>query len=313
MRIIIVGAGAIGGSLAAELSRSGAELVVVARGSHGERIAKAGLHYRTPQLDCHIAMDVVPKIEALQPTPDDLVILATKIGDVEDAARSIAKLDKSIPVVCFQNGVAGEDKTAQYMKHVYAGMVWMPTTYLDAGSVDNYCSNGPGALRIGPYQGGRHLLCEELATVLASAGFNAASVEEIMPWKYGKLLTNLGNALEVVCSERSNAGELYALALAEGEACLKAAQISYLPVATLVRSVSVEIDTIDGEARPGGSMWQSVSRNREPEVQFLNGAIVALGSAHGIPTPLNQMLLDAAWQTAEDGRRWTALELAARV
>jgi 2-dehydropantoate 2-reductase len=313
MRIIIVGAGAIGGSLAAELSRINAELIVVARGSHGDRIATAGLHYRTPELDCHIAMDVAPSVEDLQMTPDDLVILTTKIGDVEDAARSLAALDKSVPVVCFQNGVAGEAITAKHMERVYAGMVYMPATYLEAGSVDNYCSNGPGALRIGPYQGGRHPLCEELAERFSVAGFNAASVEEIMPWKYGKLLTNLGNALEVSCSDWKNAGALYERTLAEGEACLQAADIPYLPVPELVSSVSVEIDAIGGKQRPGGSMWQSVARKREPEVRYLNGAIVALGAAHGISTPINQMLVEAAWQTAEDGTRWTAIELAARV
>jgi 2-dehydropantoate 2-reductase len=258
-------------------------------------------------------LQVIPSIDALRPAAGDLAILTTKLGDTEQAALALSRLQSTLPVLCLQNGVAGEAMTAKHMEHVYAGMVYMPATYLEAGCVDNYCSNGPGALRIGPYRGGPHPLCEELATLFSAAGFNAASVEEIMPWKYGKLLTNLGNALEVACSDKENAGALYERTLAEGEACLQAASIPYLAVADLVESVSVQIDAIGGEQRPGGSMWQSVARKREPEVQYLNGAIVDLGSAHGVPTPINQMLVEAAYQTAKDGTRWTAEELSARV
>ena len=311
MRTIIVGTGAISGSLAAELSFYGAELVVVAPGAHGVRIAEAGLHYRTPTEDRHVAMRVLPSIEALQREAHDVVILATKLGDTEDAAKAIAQIDNQLPTLCLQNGVAGEDMAARHLERVYGGMVYLPATYLEVGCVDNYCSNGPGALRMGPFRGGILPLLEELATVLAAAGFQATSVDEIMPWKTGKLLTNLGSALEVACSDWKNAGELYARTLAEGEACLQAAAIDYLEVDKLVAALSLEIGEIAGQARSGGSMWQSVARGRDSEVQYLNGFIVNLAQAHGVPTPINQMLVRAATRTFLDGTRWSVEELAA--
>ncbi len=313
MRIIVVGAGAIGGSIAAELSLFGAEVLVVARGAHGQRIAETGLHYRTPEQDRHLPMQVIPSIGDLQAREGDVVVLATKLGDTEAAVKAIAQVADTLPTLCLQNGVAGEGMAAQHLQRVYAGMIYMPATYLEVGCVDNYCSNGPGALRIGPYRGGSHPLCEELAVLLADAGFNAARVGAIMPWKYGKLLTNLGNALEVACSDWENANALYTRTLEEGEACYQAAGIDYLSASELVAELAVETSEIDGKTRPGGSMWQSVARRRSPEIQYLNGLIVSLGQKHGVPTPLNQMLVSAATESFEQGCRWTAEELAARV
>ncbi len=313
MRIIIVGAGAIGGSLAAELALSGADVLVVARGAHGQRIADAGLHYRTPHQECQVPLAIVPAIEELELGRADLAILTTKLGDTEAAAKSLAQLDPALPVLALQNGVAGESMAAKHMQHVYGGMVYLPATYLEEGSVDNYCSNGPGALRMGPYQGESLSIFDQLTSSLVAAGFHAATVDAIMPWKYGKLLTNLGNALQLVCTTWSEAGALYAGAVAEGEACLQAAGIPYLSVDELVAAVSVETDKIAGKARPGGSMWQSVARKRAPEVDYLNGLIVELGSTRGVPTPVNSMLVKAAWQTYHHGTRYRAEELAARV
>lgn len=313
MRIIVVGAGAIGGSLAAELVLSGTQVVVVARGIHGQKIAANGLHYRTPTQDISVPMQVVPSISELAIAPDDIAILAMKIGDCEEAILALAALDASLPVLCLQNGVAAEAIAAKHLQNVYGGMVYLPATYLEAGVVDNYCSNGPGAIRIGPYCGGNRACSAKIASVLVTAGFDAEAVMTVMPWKHGKLLTNLGNALEVVCSDWHNALALHNQAIAEGETCLQAADIDYLTVHELVAAVPVEIAAIGGVERPGGSMWQSVARGRSPEVQYLNGAIVALGEAYGVPTPLNAMLVRTLSQAVSDGRRWTTADLRALI
>lgn len=313
MRLVIVGAGAIGGSLAAELSLSGADVVVVARGVHGQRIADHGLHYLTPHRDCHVVMPRVSGLGELSFQDDDVIIVTTKIDDVAEVAENLARIDATLPVLCLQNGVAGERIAAEHLEPIYAGMVYLPATYLNPGRVENFCSNGPGALRIGRYQGGNDALCERLSAVLAGAGFNADAVTEIMPWKYGKLLTNLGNAIEVSCTDRDRAGDLYRRAIAEAETCLRAASIAYLSADQLVTAANIQVDTIGDKPRPGGSMWQSVARKRPPEVDYLNGEIVRLGTSWQIPTPINAMLVAAVRETVQDGTRWTCAELADRV
>ncbi len=52
-------------------------------------------------------------------------------------------------------------------------------------------------------------------------------------------------------------------------------------------------------ARGGGSTWQSLRRGTgDVEVDYLNGEISLLGRLHGVPTPVNDLLRDAAWRLA---------------
>lgn len=311
-RFIIVGAGAIGGSLAAELALSGQAPVLVGRGEHGGKIAQEGLHYLTPRDDRHIQLSCVPALSEVSIATDDVVVLAMKLGDVADAAAQVATTTTTVPTLCLQNGVAGERIASEHLEHVYGGMVYLPATYLEPGRVENFCSNGPGAIRIGSYKGGSLAHSESIAEQFGEAGFNSAAVADIMPWKYGKLLTNLANAIGVVCSDRRNAGELNRAAIVEAEACYRAANIAFLSSEELVEEANIRIAPIAGKRRLGGSMWQSVARGRPPEVAYLNGEIVELGKGHAVPTPINSMLVSAVLETVAKGVQWTAAQLQQR-
>ena len=55
-------------------------------------------------------------------------------------------------------------------------------------------------------------------------------------------------------------------------------------------------------ARGGGSTWQSLRRGTgDVEIDYLNGEISLLGRRHGVPTPVNDLLRDAAWRLAGAG------------
>ena len=58
---------------------------------------------------------------------------------------------------------------------------------------------------------------------------------------------------------------------------------------------------IDGRHRDGGSTWQSVARGMPSlETPFLNGEIVLLGRAHGVPTPVNEACCALAVEAVRD-------------
>src|SRR6187402_2057521 len=103
MRIGVVGAGAVGGAIAALLARAGHEVDVTARGEHLEAIQEHGIllsgawgEYRA-QVDA--AEELTPGVE--------LVIIATKAQDAPEAIRAnLAKL-RGIPLVVIQNGLDG--------------------------------------------------------------------------------------------------------------------------------------------------------------------------------------------------------------
>jgi len=126
-----------------------------------------------------------------------------------------------------------------------------------------------------------------------------------MRWKYGKLLMNLGNAVEALCGRSARGGPVTPLARAEAIACFKAAGIGYVSDAEdkARRGDILQAGTIDGRARAGGSSWQSLERHTgRIEADYLNGEIAMLGRTYGVATPVNSLLQRLANQFASDGR-----------
>ena len=127
-----------------------------------------------------------------------------------------------------------------------------------------------------------------------------------MRWKYRKLLSNLGNAVDALCGTAARGSGIAQRARREGVACLEAAGISFVAddeedAARLEREVHPR--TIAGEERRGGSSWQSLERRLGTiETDYLNGEIVRLGQQHGVPTPVNALLQYLSQRVARERR-----------
>ena len=102
-RVVFLGAGAIGAGIGGLLWDSGVDVLLVARGAHGEALATHGLDLRLPGGPRHLRVPV-GRVEDVRPT--DLVVLAT-MG--HDTAAAVATLPPDQPVVTFQNGLAPFD------------------------------------------------------------------------------------------------------------------------------------------------------------------------------------------------------------
>src|SRR4029077_5266529 len=108
---------------------------------------------------------------------------------------------------------------------VYGVCVMCPTGHLQPGGVRAYSSPVTGMLDVGRYPSGVDDLAVELASTFASSTFDSVPRGDVMRWKYRKLLTNLGNAVEAVCGPSARRGPVVELARREGVACLEAAGI----------------------------------------------------------------------------------------
>jgi 2-dehydropantoate 2-reductase len=125
-----------------------------------------------------------------------------------------------------------------------------------------------------------------------------------MRWKYGKLLLNLGNAVEAAFGPAARRGELTARVRAEAEAVLRRAGIDWVGEEEdgARRAGVVQPGRIGGRERGGGSSWQSLARGAGSiEVDDLNGEIVLLGRLHGAPAPLNEALQRLVRRMAAEG------------
>ncbi|THH34620.1 2-dehydropantoate 2-reductase [Aliishimia ponticola] len=294
MRIIIHGVGAVGGVLAAALSRSGQQVVGIARGAQLEAIRADGLTVRTPQETFSARFDCVAHPSEITFEADDLILLTMKSQDTVAALEDLRAAGvRDQHIFCFQNGVANEPTALRRFPNVHGVTVMMPCSYLKPGQVSVRAQPRFGLFDIGRYPHGADDADRSLAAALDAAGFAGFPMEDVMQSKYGKLLMNLGNIIEASVGPGVDTAPLRQRVRSEAETVLQAAGISWVDVgaADPRRDAILKVAEVPGEARPGGSTVQSLRRGTgHVETDYLNGEIAYLGRRHDVEAPLNARL-----------------------
>jgi 2-dehydropantoate 2-reductase len=299
VRFVVYGAGAVGGVIGAHLFRQGHDVTLIARGAHHDAIRDRGLRLDTPDESVTLPVPVAARPAEVEFADGDVVLLAMK---TQDTAPALAELSAAAPpgivVASAQNGVENERLALRSFPAVYGVCVLLPATFLEPGVVEAYMAPVSGRLDVGRYPRGEDDTAHALAAAFREATFEAEVRPDIMRYKYGKLLTNLANAVEAIVGPGQ--GETIArLAREEGARCLRAAGIEAEPgVTVLARARPVQ-----GRTRLGGSSFQSLQRGTGTiEADYLNGEIVLLGRKHDVPTPVNDLLRNLANRMAREGR-----------
>lgn len=310
MRYIVIGAGSVGGTIGGALGEAGNNVVLVARGTHLAALQSSGLTLVTPSQTFRPSVRSVAGPGEVELTLGDVLILAVKSQDtlpllVQWSSQPVSgggTAGELLPLVCAQNGVANEYSALRYFEHVYGMCVWLPATLAAPGVVVAEAIPGFGILdlgRIGNLVRASGLTVDAAAPAIADdltgAGFAAYVTPDVLPWKYGKLLRNLSNAIQAACGRTSSpaAAELTKLVVSEGEEVYRAAGLLHvdLKAAYAERGDRFSVAEVLGYPRAGGSTWQSLNRGlSEVEVDYLNGEIVALGRVYGVPCPVNERL-----------------------
>ena len=306
MRYVIVGAGAIGGTIGGRLADSGRSVLLVARGAHGEALRRDGLRLALPDRLISVRVPIVASVADLVLTPDDVLVVAVKSHDsaivLEELARlpvGMATAGETLPVFCFQNGTNNELVALRFFAHVHGVCVALPATYLEPGHVDAHGSPVSGVLEVGRYPHGTDRVDERVVADLVASGFLATVRADVMAWKRSKLLQNLGNALEPLCGhylsdfEMASRTQVVRSATQEGLECFASAGLTVVGDMERNAHLSGRMGVLPAGGRPraGGSTWQSVVRGiGSVETDFLNGEIVLLGRLNGIATPINDEL-----------------------
>ncbi len=305
MRFVIYGAGGIGGVLGARLHQSGKDVLLIARGAHHEAIRDRGLRLQSAEEDVTLEIAVVDHPSAIEWREDDVVFLAMKSQDTLDALVTLSNVAlTSINVVSLQNGVSNERTALRFFANVYGICVMCPTNYIDPGVVQAYSTPITGLFDIGRYPDGVDDVAMEISSVLACSTYLSEPRPDIMRWKYGKLLMNLGNGIDAMCGPAARGTDLYRIVREEGAATLRGARIDYVDSEEdrARRADHMTLRPIEGQRRGGGSTWQSLERGLgSVETDYLNGEIVQIGRLHGIPTPVNELLQRLTAQAARDG------------
>ena len=305
MRIIIYGAGGIGGVIGAQLFKADHDVVLIARGPHLEKVQRNGLRYVTPHGSESLPIAAVGHPSEIDFRDGDVVLLTMKAQHTLDALNTLRdQAGDDIPVICGQNGVANERMALRRFRNVYGMLVYLPSTFLEPGIIQTNSAKTIGVLDSGVFPSGTDACIGTVMAMLESANFSARPVADIMRWKYGKLLINLGNALNALCPRNDEAKPVRALLRAECQACFAAAGIDYTEEdeITARRGDLMKSRKVNGVGRQGDSSWQGLMRgNRDIEADYLNGEIVMLGRSHGVPTPANELVRRLANKMAREG------------
>jgi 2-dehydropantoate 2-reductase len=316
MRFVIYGAGAIGGVIGGRLFESGHDVTLVARGAHEQALRDKGLRLASASGVATLPVPVVGHPGDAGLRDGDVVVLAMKS---QHTAEAVAALVDSAPpgiaVACAQNGVENERLVLRWFADVYGIHVMCPASHLEPGVVVAHSSPVGGIFDLGRFPSGTDDTAEAMAAAFRASTFASEAVDDIMRWKYRKLVLDLGNAVDAVCGALGGSGgfnlsdegiaELIRRVTAEGEACLAAAGIDLVSVEEDRdrRGNLLNRQAVDGAERSGSSSWQSLARGtRSIESDYLNGEIVLLGRLHGVPTPANDLLRRLAGSMAAEGR-----------
>jgi 2-dehydropantoate 2-reductase len=327
-RILLVGAGGIGGVLGSLLCGTGAEVTVVTTNlTIGGALEERGFRLRGDDAGRggkpHAVLTAAPTTRDF-----DWVLLAVQPPQVESAARgALAALAPHGQLVCFQNGLC-EERLARFTgpERVVGGVVAWGASMIEPGV---YERTSAGGFSLGVLPGGDAERLPELARLLEVVGPVTIS-QNLAGVRWSKLAINCAvSTLGTLGGERLGAllrlrfvrrlalevvTEAVLLARAEGVRLEKVAgtvdlewlalgaeerQKSSMSLATkhaLMLAVGARY------RRMRSSMLSALERGREPAVDFLNGEIVERAARHRLAVPVNARARDLVWAVARGER-----------
>lgn len=310
-RYVIIGAGAVGASLAAQFALSGIDYVLIGRGAQVNHIRQHGLTFQRPGGSRQIPLEAFDVADAPELHPDDVLLLTVKSQDAASALafwswRNVSGTDApaatAVPIVTFQNGLATEAAALRTFARVYGASILTPARFTQTGTVVAAGEPELGIVTVGRFPSGDDETSKQIATDLKRANYLAEVTNDIRRWKAAKLLHNVGNVLELFDGAETLREIVGAAIIEEARQALAAAGYTFAsPSERKVDISNWRVAPDSGIVRGQQSTWQSFTRGASSEVDFLNGEIVLLGRLHGIATPYNVVVQALAGELAQRG------------
>jgi len=288
--VCVVGPGGVGGYLAAVLAQGGLDVAVVARGAHGEAIARGGLRLIDPQrsdaaparVTVHASLDDAP--------PAPVVVLAVKQRDLPAVVAQLPEDDAVVLAV--QNGVAhlSGPLAALDASRVLVGSVYIFSHVEEPGAIR--VLGGPRLYRFGPLDPAQEelaLRADELAARWNAAGLLSAADGDgrRVCWEKLCLLAPLSSLTALTAR---TVGELRELP--EMMATFRTL-VEEVRAVALAEDVDVSAETVDfivqgiGSTDPEGrsSLFRDLAQGRDSELEVLLGDVVRRAEAYGVAVP----------------------------
>lgn len=294
MKIVVMGAGGVGGYFGARLAASGADVTFIARGDHLKAMRRDGLKILSANGD--MTLKPVKATDAPASVGHaDLVMIAVKLWSTEDAARAIAPLmGPNSAAVSWQNGVVAEDiLIKQYGEERVIGGVSNIAALIDAPGVIRH--NGTMARLIFAELDGRQSnRIETFAALCKQANIDYVVSDDINRAIWQKFIF-LASFSGMTCATRLSIGPVRSDP--ETRAMLKSALQEVVAVGR-AKGVSLPDDQVEQSlawadnlpASMVASMLGDLTRGNRLELPWLSGTVVKLGDELGVPMSTHRFI-----------------------
>jgi 2-dehydropantoate 2-reductase len=294
LRIVVLGAGAIGSMYGAKLSRHH-DVTLVGGAAHVGAIQRDGLQIQG-LLSETLRLPAVTRVERIE--PGTLILLTTKVNNNVAAVEPIVPLlSDGVTIVCVQNGLYSEDLVKNLVKDralVLRAITQVGGVLVRPGVVDHTVA-GYTLLE-------QHEQSPAIAAILTGAGLDGRIIPDIKKEMWRKAIFNcvINPTTSLLNCEVGGIvdPQLNGLKRQIIEECLAVAQadgVTFDDVSGTAQAATAEdfialIDRVFAGARTIASMRQDLMKGRHTEIEHMNGAVARLGGKLGLPCPVNAAL-----------------------
>ncbi|MBV9969183.1 MAG: 2-dehydropantoate 2-reductase [Xanthobacteraceae bacterium] len=295
MRVAVMGSGGVGGYFGARLAKGGADVIFVARGAHLAAMRERGLSVTGPEAFTLAQVDATEDPTTIGNV--DLVIFAVKLWDTEDAlARIKPVVGAQTTVISFQNGVLKDEMLAKAFGagRIMGGVCYVATSIAAPGVIARV---GPlERLVIGEFDGKATPRAQRLLEAFRAGGVHAELAADIRReiWQKFVFLVALSGTTTTM---RSTIGPIR-----ENPQTRRFLLDLMREVVAVGRAHGIDLAEDYAEQQLAladrvapdmtSSMHHDIERGNRLEVRWLAGAVVELGRARNIATPLNRAVAD---------------------
>jgi 2-dehydropantoate 2-reductase len=325
MRIVIAGAGAVGGYIGARLARAGADVVLFARGPHLHAMQTRGLRVTSDEGDFEVRPQVTGDLATIGKA--DVVFLGVKAHGLTALAPALRPLfAPDTSVVSTQNGIpwwyfqncggeldglrlervdpGGVIASSIEPQRVIGSLAYFATGVVEPGVIHHTEGN---RISLGEPDGSKSVRVKAIAETLIAAGFRCPVSARFRTEIWVKLLGNVAfNPISALTG-----GTLEELARhVETSKVVREIMIETEAVAArLGIEMPISIDQrIAGAEQVGAhktSMLQDLEAGRPLELEPVVGAVIELGDRLGVPMPATRAVYACAKMADEKRQRTT--------
>ncbi|WP_298526609.1 2-dehydropantoate 2-reductase [uncultured Christiangramia sp.] len=307
MKILVYGAGGVGGYFGARLAESGNKVSFIARGEHMRAIKESGLQLESINGDITVHPELVTSDIDEVETPD-LILLGVKSWQLPEVASELKKnISKDTIVLPLQNGADNYEKLTEILpkENVLAGLCFI-VSYIEKPGKIKHASFEPRIV-FGEADNSQSERISMISNLFSEAKIDFLHPENIQLEIWKKFLfictiSGIGGLTRVSIDKIRNSSYLFDLMKQTSAEIRSVANAKDIPLNNEHIEKAFQII----ENQPEGttaSTQRDIMEGKPSEIENFNGYIVREGERLGIKTPVNKMIYECLKPMEEQARK----------